>query len=604
MKKRIICLMTIATMLSTLLATGCGATGTASDFTISDELTDTQELGYSVGDTLSDPDKLVGENNPISSVTFFADPTSVEYEGRLYVYGTNDNEQYDAGTGNDENTYGSIGSLVCYSTDDMVNWTYECTIEVTEIATWAGCSWAPSIVSRETSSGKTEFYLYFANASSGIGVLKSDSPTGPWEDPIGAALIDNSTGALADDPVYWCFDPGVVIDENGVGWLAFGGGSAVHDDEDGMYTGNCRIVKLGDDMISLDSEIVKVPAVYHFEANELNYINGTYVLTYCSNYEDRYKWSSYGSDEEAPTTCSMVYMTSTDPLNPDSWVYGGEYLSNPSNYGFSFSNNHSHLQKFGDNYYILYQTVMLLDNMGSSVSGYRSIGVDLIEVDEETVTISPATMTCEGVEQLKDLDAFEVNQAETAVTTAGVSYYTSEGRTFVTSISDGDWSAVSSVDFGNGANAFAATVRGKGIIEVRLDSADGNVVGSVQFETGSDFKTIVCTLDKTISGTHDLYFVFGGSFVFDEWQFAYISDETVSGLSVSTNNGKVKLSWNSSTDSEYTVYYRRSSSSEWNVAGSTKKSAVNISGLTSGITYQFVVKNSTSSTDIVTTTLS
>ncbi len=134
-------------------------------------------------------------------------------------------------------------------------------------------------------------------------------------------------------------------------------------------------------------------------------------------------------------------------------------------------------------------------------------------------------MTRECVEQIKDLDAFSVNQAETAVTTAGITYYTSEGRTFITSISDGDWSAVSSADFGNGANAFAAAVRGKGIIEIRLDSADGTVVGSVQFETGSDFETIVCSLDKTVSGTHDLYFVFGGSFVFDEWQFAFIEAE-------------------------------------------------------------------------------
>ncbi len=600
MKKRIISLMTIATILVTAL-TSCGS-ATASDFTISKDLVDTQELGYSVGDTLSDPDKLVGENNPISSVTFFADPTSVEYNGRLYVYGTNDSEQYDKGTGSDENTYGSIGSLVCYSTDDMVNWTYECTIEVTDIATWAGCAWAPSIVSREKSNGKTEFFLYFANGAGGIGVLTSDSPTGPWKDPLGKALITNSTGALADDPVYWCFDPGVVIDDDGVGWLAFGGGSAVHDDEDGMYTGNCRLVKLGSDMISLASDIVKIPAVYHFEANELNYINGTYVLTYCSNYTDRYAWSSYDSDEDAPTTCSMVYMTSTDPLDPDSWVYGGEYLSNPSKYGFSFSNNHSHLQKFGDTYYILYQTVMLLDNIGSSASGYRSIGVDVIEVDEDTVTITPATMTRDGVEQLKDLDAFSVNQAETAVTTAGIKYHTSEDRTYITSISDGDWSAVSSVDFGNGANSFAATVRGKGIIEIRLDSVDGTVVGNVQFNTGSDFQTIVCTLDKMVSGTHDLYFVFGGSFVFDEWQFAYISDDTVSGLSAKASTGKVKLTWNSSTDSEYTIYYKRSSSSEWKVATTTTKSAINITGLASNITYQFVVKNSSSSTDIVTAT--
>ena len=32
--------------------------------------------------------------NPISGNIFCADPTAVEFEGRLYVYGTNDHEQY------------------------------------------------------------------------------------------------------------------------------------------------------------------------------------------------------------------------------------------------------------------------------------------------------------------------------------------------------------------------------------------------------------------------------------------------------------------------------------------------------------------------------
>ena len=34
------------------------------------------------------------EANPISPNVFCADPTAVEFEGRLYVYGTNDHQQY------------------------------------------------------------------------------------------------------------------------------------------------------------------------------------------------------------------------------------------------------------------------------------------------------------------------------------------------------------------------------------------------------------------------------------------------------------------------------------------------------------------------------
>lgn len=515
----LVCAITLASALS-----GCGAT--KSDFSISKELIASADEGFSIGEKLAKTNKPIGDHNPISSNVFFCDPTSVEYDGRLYVYGTNDQQEYDAKSGMGANSYGSINSLVCYSTADMVNWTYHGTIPVTQICTWAVNSWAPTITSKKNSLGKTEFFLYFCNNAGGIGVMKSDSPTGPWKDPLGKPLISPNTNELAEDPVCWCFDPGVVVDENGDGWLAFGGGDPMHPGENALYTGNCRIVKLGSDMTSLASEMIVVKAPYHFEANELNYINGTYVLTYCSNWAQRDIWPM-SMKEPAPSICSMVYMTSTDPLDPESWVYRGEYLSNPSQHGYPTSNNHSHLQKFNDNYYLLYQNVSLLENMGSQAEGYRSIGIDPCEVDEKTVTFSLASMTDAGVKQTQNFDVFAVTPAETAVTTAGVIFYTDSGRTFITSISDGDWIQIANADFKEGVNAFAATVRGKGMIDIRLDSVDGKSVGSVQFKAqGSDFCTYYCNLDKTVSGVHDLYFVFTGSFVFDEWQFAYLSDDS------------------------------------------------------------------------------
>jgi arabinoxylan arabinofuranohydrolase len=85
--------------------------------------------------------------NPLISNIFCADPTAVEYEGRLYVYGTNDQQQYEAVGAEGSNTYEHIKSLVMLSTDDMVNWTYHGTIDVGEISPWAIASWAPSVVS-------------------------------------------------------------------------------------------------------------------------------------------------------------------------------------------------------------------------------------------------------------------------------------------------------------------------------------------------------------------------------------------------------------------------------------------------------------------------
>ncbi len=512
MKRILALVLAVATLLS---LTACGGNEVPSDLSLMDSVIPSTDLGLSVGDKLTEAYKGITDGNPISSTIFFADPTSVEYNGRLYVYGTNDHQQYDMSMGLEENSYGSINSLVCYSTDDLVNWRYECTIPTTEICTWAGLSWAPSIVSREE-GGKTHFYLYFCNSAGGIGVMTATSPTGPWKDPIGKPLVHNDM--LGDDPTFWCFDPGVVIDDNGVGWIAIGGGDPAHADESYKHTGNCRVAKLGKDLTSIDSEFVKVPTYYHFEANELNYINGTYVLTYCSNFAGRDGWSIAMGKE--PQTCSMVYMTTKTPLDADSWEWGGEYLVNPSNFGFDFSNNHSHLHKYQGKYYILYQNVSLLMGMGKT-GGYRSINIDEIEVDEENVVIQPGTMTKEGPAALKNQSATDVHQAEESAVSAGIKYYTMDDRTYVTSVDDGDWTLLRNVDFGNGVNTFAATVRGKGIIEVRLDSTTGTTVGTIQFDN-DDFTAVSCELTKNVSGLHDLYLVFGGNFTFDNYQFANI----------------------------------------------------------------------------------
>ena len=57
------------------------------------------------------------------------------------------------------------------------------------------------------------------------------------------------------------FDPGAVIDDEGTGWLSFGGGGKGEVGTDYM-PGDAHIVRLGKDLISLDSEIVETKAPY------------------------------------------------------------------------------------------------------------------------------------------------------------------------------------------------------------------------------------------------------------------------------------------------------------------------------------------------------
>lgn len=48
---------------------------------------------------------LQWKRQPVVGFHFVADPTSVEYNGRLYVYGTNDTQQLDSVGKDGKNTY-------------------------------------------------------------------------------------------------------------------------------------------------------------------------------------------------------------------------------------------------------------------------------------------------------------------------------------------------------------------------------------------------------------------------------------------------------------------------------------------------------------------
>lgn len=478
-------------------------------------------------------------NNPISSEVFCADPTAVEYNGRLYVYGTNDHQQCREKGEDKDNTYEKIKSLVVFSTDDMVNWVYHGEINVGEIAPWIMNSWAPTITSRVEEDGLTHFYLYFSNNGTGTGVITSTDPLGPWEDPLGKALVQYDTEGLTDCPNP--FDPGVVIDDNGVGWLSFGAGKA-KDGTDYM-PGSARIVKLGKDMISFDSDFTEIPAPYLFEASELNYINGTYVYTYNCDWSDHTEKWDY--DCPAPSMCSMVYMTTKTPLDPESWEMKGECFRNPGLSGLEYSNNHTHMHKYKGKWYMFYHTLLLKKSMKIK-GGYRSLGVDEINVDEEKVTIEPTGGTKEGVSAADGLDPYTAHLGAELCSTAEITYDCTDMNTPL-AVSDGagSWTNVKNVVFSDSDTEqdelrFIAEVKGSGRIEVRLGAADGELLTSLDFDSPDSFTDVFNKDVSSVSGTKDLYFVYSDKDIAMKlWQFdGAKAEEQEEGESLSKSSSK------------------------------------------------------------------
>lgn len=458
--------------------------------------------------------------NPISPNIFCADPTSVEYNGRLYVYGSNDTQQAENDTVND---YDYIKSLVVLSTDDMANWIYHGRIEVDEIAPWIANSWAPSIVSRVEEDGLTHFYLYFSNGG-GVGVITSTDPVGPWSDPLGAPLVYQNMPGLENCPAP--FDPGVCIDENGTGWLSFGGGNPA-DGGGVIHTNVPKIARLGADMLSFDSEFVSIDAPYFCEASELNYIDGTYYYTYCNDWQNRSKWDR--KDIPAPPTCSMAYMTTKTPLDADSWEYRGAYFYNAGQNadgesGMRWANNHTHFCEYQGTNYIVHHT-LLLEELAGGTAGFRSIMVDYLPMNAADGEIPITAATRHGVSQIKLLDPYAENSGAVMFTSADIGY-TDGNDPAAKSKADGAWIYVKGADFGYGASAFTADVKGKGRIEVRLDSISGEAVSFIEFDNADYAKVRSAKFSQFDGRNHNIYLVFSGADIeLRSWQFTKGSEE-------------------------------------------------------------------------------
>ena len=477
--------------------------GRISVFSKAEQVVDTAAMeALFAGITPTASYKADGENNPLFTQRFGADPGVMEYNGRVYVYTTNDVIEYDSDGKVTENTYAQVNKINCLSSEDLVNWTDHGAIPVAGtdgIAKWATCSWAPC-AAHKTINGKEKFFLYFCNGGNGVSVLTADSPTGPWTDPLGKALITRATPNCND--ITWLFDPAVMVDDDGTGYLCFGGG--VPDGKDAM-PGTSRIVKLGDDMISLAGTPVTIEAPYLFEDSGINKIGDTYYYTYCSNWKTA--GNAYGM-----TSGAIEYMTSNNPLGP--YTYGGELFRNQGTFFGLYGNNHHSLCTLDGQLYLFYHNRSVEKAMGIE-GNYRSPQVDAVTMQGTKIQAVTGTMT--GIAQKKTINPYQTVQAETMSNQAGIQVR-GLGDTVVTEIDQGDWLKVSGVHFSKGASQIAIQVSSKSGCAVKIctDSPTGKAVGYAEIPAGGKMTTVSAAVQR-LNGTQDLYFVFSGQADMDSW---------------------------------------------------------------------------------------
>ena len=442
-------------------------------------------------------------NMPLFQTKYTADPSPIVVGDTLFLFTSHDASPEDIPDLNEKNSAGFfMYDWLLWSTTDMVNWTEHGAVASLKDFEWRSREnggWAIQTVER---NGK--YYLYAPLHGHGIGVLVSDSPYGPFKDPLGKPLVW--------DQSHWDdIDPTVYTDEDGQAYMYWG-------------NPNTYYAKLNDDMISLKGKVVKLDyKIEHYQEGPWFYKrNGHYYLSYAS------------------TCCpeALGYAMSDSPTGP--WTSKG-YIMRPTERD---RGNHPGICDYKGKSYVFGQNYDLMHLDTFEHHERRSVSATEITYNADgTIQEVPYWLDQQPMQQIHWLDPYKRVEAETMAWGYGLKsakmgipntgvvkdmpYSTGRRNMYIFDLNDGEYIKLRGVDFGKkGAKAFNITAAstGSATVTLRIDSQDGPVIGTVTISsTGSadkykEFKADV----KDAKDVHDLYICFdktSGDTHLDWWKF-------------------------------------------------------------------------------------
>lgn len=421
----------------------------------------------------------VNAQRPIIQTKYTADPAPMVYNDTVFLYTTHDEDDAEGF---------KMQDWLLYTSTDMVNWTDHGVVASLKSFDWVkrdNGAWAEQVVER---NGK--FYMYCPIHGNGIGVLVSDSPYGPFKDPLGKPLVWQKE--------HWDdIDPTVFIDEDGQAYMYWG-------------NPNCYYVKLNEDMISYSGDIVKLKETpEHYQEGPWFYKrNGHYYLAFAS------------------TCCpeGIGYAMSDSPTGP--WKTKG-YIMRPTE---RTRGNHPGIMDYKGKSYVFGLNYDLLKLETNTHYERRSVSVAEMHYNEDGTIQEVPYWADTKLEQIGTFNPFRKVEAETMAWGYGLKTAPNADKSLsVVDVNNGEYICVRGVNFGkNKARCFevsALPLEG-GNLKIRLDAPDGKIVGNVNIPQGNEtskYELYSCEVN-TVSGIHDLYLSFEGEnnkdlFELDYWKF-------------------------------------------------------------------------------------
>jgi hypothetical protein len=454
-------------------------------------------------------------DNPISTYHYLADPSCASDGDTFYIltdvddYSPQQNYNYD------------IVGLNAFSSQDMKNWTDHGMIfrSKREFGNYPDNTWASGIAVH-----KGRIYIVYPNGASGVGMLTATSIDGPYTDPVkethGVNYIAASFGSSVIggcDGIAHCFDPGIFIEDDGTGYVIFGGG------ENGQrpYGNNLDIIKFTENngKITIDkNSLTRVSAQNSFEAPYIHKKGSKYYLSFNTPPQV----IDYGMADKITGPYTFVGTVIPGVAGvPDAHNEGG--------------NNHQGFAEFKGKWYAVYHDRRLVtasEHPGSCTQSgqctnspnkenHRSVSID--ELTWNGDRMNKLTFTREGPKQIKNFDPYKTYKALTSSKQRNVRSRTdwTKGKPVVHVLTPlatkESWIRVSGVDFGNGAENLrvkAASVADGNKIEIHTGSVSGTLAGTCSLAKTSGWNDYVdndCEMKGLTGVVDELFFVFKGS---------------------------------------------------------------------------------------------
>ena len=454
-------------------------------------------------------------DNPLSTYHYLADPSAASDGDTFYVltdvddYSPQKNYDYD------------IVGLNAFTSQDMKNWTDHGMIfrSKREFGDYPNNTWASGIAVH-----KGRIYIVYPNGASGVGMITATSIDGPYTDPVKethgvnyiAAHYGSSVIGGCDDIAH-CFDPGIFIEEDGTGYVVFGGG----ENNNRKYGNNLDIIKFTESngKITIDKNSLKrISAPGSFEAPYIHKKDNKYYLSF--NTQPQVIDYSMADNIMGPYTFVGTVIPGISSV-PDAHNEGG--------------NNHQGFAPFKGKWYAVYHDRRLVtadEHPGSCTQSgqctnspnkenHRSVSID--ELTWNGDKMNKLTFTREGPKQIKNFDPYNTYKALTSSKQRNVRSRTdwTKGKPVVHVLTPlatkESWIRVSGVDFGNGAQNLrvkAASVADGNKIEIHKGSVSGTLAGTCSLAKTSgwnDYADNDCEMSGLSGVVDELFFVFKGS---------------------------------------------------------------------------------------------